>query len=174
MLYALDQHTVRINGEVFIADNATLIGQVELDAGASVWFNAVIRADNDTIHIGANTNVQDGAVIHTDPGLPMRIGANVTIGHRAVLHGCRIGPQSLIGINAVILNSATIGACCLVGANSLVTEGKQFPDRCLLMGSPAQVVRELSDDEVTGLQQSADIYRDKIRRYLQTLRRMPT
>lgn len=170
MIFALgdDRPTLEGDGQ-FIADNATVIGRVRLEPGASVWFHAVIRGDNEEIRIGRNTNVQDGAILHTDPGLPLVVGDNVTIGHRAVLHGCEVGDNALIGIGSTILNRARIGANTIVGAHALVTEGKQFPDGVLVTGSPARVARELGDDELSMLQDAAQIYVRQSRRYLDEL-----
>jgi carbonic anhydrase/acetyltransferase-like protein (isoleucine patch superfamily) len=135
-----------------------VIGQVVLAARASVWFGAILRGDNEPIHIGESSNVQESAVLHTDPGFPLRVAANVTIGHQAMLHGCTIGEGSLVGIQSVVLNGAVIGKSCLIGACALITERKVFPDRTLILGSPAKVVRELTDEEVARLQRSAEDY----------------
>lgn len=149
----------------FIAPNATIVGSVRIRAGVSIWYNAVLRGDNDWIDIGENSNVQDGSILHTDPGIPLKVGSNVTIGHRVMLHGCEIGDGSLIGIGSTVLNNARIGRQCLVGAHSLVTEGKSFPDGVLILGSPAKVVRELNGEERKLLQRSADIYVANGRRF---------
>ncbi len=161
-----DNRPILEGDDHFIAENATLIGKVQLAPGASVWFNAVLRGDNDWIRIGANSNVQDGAILHTDPGLELTVGANVTIGHRAMLHGCTIGDNTLIGIGSTILNRAVIGSNSVVGAHTLVTEGKTFPDGVLLMGTPAKVVRELGEAELQMLKGSAEVYVEHSRRYL--------
>jgi carbonic anhydrase/acetyltransferase-like protein (isoleucine patch superfamily) len=166
MMYRLgDAAPVLDGGGHFVAPDASLIGKVRLAAGASVWFGAVLRGDNDWIEIGANSNIQDGAILHTDPGLKLTVGAGVTVGHRVMLHGCTIGDGSLIGIGSTILNNAVIGKRCLVGAHSLVTEGKQFPDGVLIVGSPARVVRTLSDDDQALLAKSAAIYTQNSQRY---------
>eukprot|EP00456_Euglypha_rotunda_P005647 TRINITY_DN10955_c0_g2_i2.p1 TRINITY_DN10955_c0_g2~~TRINITY_DN10955_c0_g2_i2.p1 ORF type:complete len:182 (-),score=40.56 TRINITY_DN10955_c0_g2_i2:70-615(-) len=157
MLYQLDHRRPELQGDNFVADNASLIGSVVLERGASVWFNAVLRGDNDELRIGEGSNVQDGSVLHTDPGLRLVIGKRCTIGHLVMLHGCEIGDGSLIGIKSVVLNRARIGKNCLVGANSLVTEGKQFPDGVMILGSPAKVVRELTPEEIAGLRRSAEV-----------------
>jgi carbonic anhydrase/acetyltransferase-like protein (isoleucine patch superfamily) len=149
----------------FVAPNATVVGRVELGKDASVWFGAVIRADNDVISIGEATNVQDGCILHTDEGMPMRIGARVTIGHAAVLHGCTIEDEVLIGIGAVVLNHARIARHCIVGARALVTEGKQFPERSLIIGSPARAVRTLTDEEVASIGAAAAHYVANARRF---------
>jgi carbonic anhydrase/acetyltransferase-like protein (isoleucine patch superfamily) len=149
----------------FIAPNATIIGSVRIKAGASIWFNAVLRGDNDWIEIGENSNVQDASVLHTDPGIVLNVGNNVTVGHRVMLHGCEIGDGSLVGIGSTILNKAVIGKACLVGAHSLITEGKRFPDGVLIVGSPAKVVRELDANERNMLLQSAAVYVANGRRF---------
>lgn len=170
MLYRLGEFEVDIAGEdCFIADSADVIGRVRLENNASVWFNAVLRGDNELITVGENSNVQDGSVLHTDMGFPLTIGKNVTIGHKAMLHGCTIGDNSLIGINAVVLNDARIGKNCLIAANSLVTEGKEIPDGSLVMGSPAKVVKTLSEEQQEELQKSARTYVENFRRYKKEL-----
>jgi carbonic anhydrase/acetyltransferase-like protein (isoleucine patch superfamily) len=149
----------------FIAHNATIVGSVRISANVSIWYNAVLRGDNDWIEIGENSNIQDASVLHTDPGIVLKIGKNVTIGHRVMLHGCHIGDESLIGIGSTILNNARIGRHCLVGAHSLITEGKTFPDGVLIVGSPAKVVRELDPRERALLLQSAQAYVGNGRRF---------
>jgi len=156
--YRLGASRVDAHPQSWVAPNATLVGKIRLDAGASVWFGAVLRGDNELIHIGENSNVQDGSVMHTDMGYPLDIGNNVTIGHQAMLHGCTVGDGSLIGIQAVILNGARIGKGCLVGAGALVTEGKEFPDHSLILGSPAKVVRTLTQEDLLRLEASAASY----------------
>ncbi len=146
------------SGSTWIAPNATVIGNVRLLAGASVWFGAVVRGDNELIAIGERSNVQDGAVLHTDPGFPLTIGADCTIGHQAMLHGCTIGEGSLIGIGAVVLNGARVGRNCLIGAKSLIPEGRDIPDGSLVMGLPGKVVRSLTPAEIDGLKRSAAHY----------------
>ena len=158
MIYSLDKRVPQFKGEHWVADNASVMGSVTLGQGASVWFNAVLRGDCDEIVIGDNTNIQDGSVLHTDVGVKLNIGANCTIGHLVMLHGCEIGDGTLIGIKSVILNRAKIGKNCLVGANSLITEGKVFPDNVLIMGSPAKVVRELTPPEIAMIAMSAKHY----------------
>ncbi len=157
-IYKLGDHAPTIHESVFVADTAAIVGKVALEEHASVWFGAAIRGDNEPITIGPNSNVQEGAVLHTDPGRPLTIGNGVTVGHQAMLHGCTIGDGSLVGIQAVVLNGAVIGRNCLVGAGSVVTENKTFPDRSLILGAPARVVRELTEEEVEGLAQSAETY----------------
>ena len=157
------------SGEYWVAPTAVVIGNVELKQNASVWWGAVLRGDNDPISVGENSNIQDLSVLHTDEGVPLSIGANVTVGHQVMLHGCTIGDYSLIGIGSVILNRAVIGSRCIVGANSLVTEGKVFPDDSLIVGSPARVVRELREEERALLAASALHYVENWRRYRRDL-----
>lgn len=153
----------------FIAPNAAVIGSVVLEAEANVWFNAVIRGDNEPIVVGPRSNVQDGAVLHTDPGFALDIGEGVTVGHGAVLHGCQVGNFSLIGIKAVVLNGAKIGKYCLIGAGALVPEGKEIAEGSLVMGVPGKVVRELSEAERKGLEASADHYVANGQRFVEKL-----
>ena len=152
-----DELPAEIANGMFAA-NASVIGAVRLLPRSSIWFNCVLRGDNELIEVGAGSNIQDGSVLHTDPGFPLRIGENVTVGHKVMLHGCTIGSDSLVGIGSTVLNGANIGSECLVGANSLVTEGKTFPDRSLILGSPAKVVRELTGEEIESLRESAKHY----------------
>ncbi|MGB0466216.1 MAG: gamma carbonic anhydrase family protein [Pontibacterium sp.] len=171
MIYSLAGQQVRLTGdEHFIADNATVIGNVELQDKTSIWFNVVIRGDNDPIIIGEGTNIQDGAVLHTDPGFSLTIGRNVTVGHQAMLHGCTVGDGSLIGIGAVVLNGAKIGKGCLVGAKALVPEGMEIPDYSLVVGAPAKVKRLLSDEQVKGLEANAAHYVENMRLFLNKLK----
>ena len=166
MIYRLGDRSVTINGEGhFIAPNASVIGNVVLEEQVSVWFNAVIRGDNDPIEVGPASNVQDGAVLHSDPGSPLRIGRGVTIGHQATVHGCTVGDYTLIGINAVILNGAKIGSHCIIGANTLVPEGMEIPDGSLVVGSPAKIKRQLSPEQQQGLEQGARNYVANARRF---------
>lgn len=168
-LYRLGDKHPSLGREVWIADNATVIGDVRLGDHASIWWNAVLRGDNDPITIGANSNIQDGSVLHTDAGVPLSLGANVTVGHLVMLHGCTVGDGALIGIKSVILNGATIGAQSIIGANSLIPEGKEIPPRSLVMGSPGKVVRQLTDEEVARLEWSAKHYVENARRYREGL-----
>ena len=166
MLYSLENVKVRFESdEYFIAPNATVIGNVRIGDQASIWFNAVVRGDNDPIIIGKGSNVQDGAVLHTDPGFTLLIGENVTIGHKAMLHGCSVGDGSLIGINAVVLNGAVIGKGCLIGANALVPEGMVVPDNSLVVGAPAQIKRSLSTEQIEGIRKNAEHYVHNMRRF---------
>ena len=158
MLMSLGSVRVRATGSFYVADTARVIGNVLLEDDASVWFGAVIRGDNELITIGENTNVQDGAVLHSDPGFPLTLGKNVTIGHMAMLHGCQVGEGSLIGIGAVVLNGAKIGRNCLIGAKALVTEGKEIPDNSMVVGAPARVVRTFTDEQAAALLRNARHY----------------
>ena len=169
MIYALGEDRPRFKGDYWVADNAVLLGKVLLENEASVWFNAVLRGDNELITVGEGSNVQDGAVLHTDPDVPLILGKDVTIGHQAMLHGCIIGDNSLVGINAVILNGAKIGKNCLIGANALVPEGKEIPDGSLVMGSPGKVIRALDDDAIKGLTLSARGYVMNYKRFREGL-----
>lgn len=159
-LYSLDEKRVitPASGRFWVAENAVVLGNVTLEEDASVWFNVVIRGDNEPIVIGARSNIQDGVVMHTDPGFPLKIGTDVTIGHMAMLHGCEIGDGALIGIGAIILNGAKIGAGTLVGAGALVGEGKEIPPKSLVLGSPGKVVRELRDEDVARMKNGAAHY----------------
>ena len=169
-IYSLDDKHPLLGHDVWIAPNATIIGDVRLGDDASIWWNAVLRGDNDTISIGAGSNIQDSSVLHVDPGVPLTLGANVTVGHMVMLHGCSIGDETLIGIKSVILNRAVIGRHCIIGANSLIPEGKVIPERSLVMGSPGKVVRQLSDEEVARLRDAARGYVENARRYLTGLK----
>ncbi len=172
MICALGDRRVEFQGDDwFIADNATVIGSVVLRQNASIWFSAVVRGDNDVITIGENSNVQDGAILHTDPGILLTIGRDVTIGHLAMLHGCTVGDNSLIGIKSLIMNRAVIGKNCLIGANSLIPEGKVIPDGSLVMGSPGKIVRTLTEQEIAGLQRTASRYVENFQRFKRDLRR---
>lgn len=158
------------DGRHYVAAGAQLIGSVHLGRDVSVWFNAVLRADNAPIVIGSRSNVQDGAVLHVDEGVPLEVGSDVTIGHLAMLHGCTIGDGSLIGIGAVVLNGAVVGQDCLIGAKALLTEGSVIPDRSLVLGSPGKVVRTLSDEQIAGIRAGTASYVDKIAAYLKSAR----
>ena len=151
----------------FIAHNATVIGDGRVGAESSIWFNWVLRADQDRIEIGRRSNIQDASVLHVDPGFALTIGDNVTVGHKVMLHGCTVDDEVLIGIGSTILNGARIPSHCVIGANALVTENKTFPAGSLILGAPAQVVRELSDDEIQGIGRSADHYVENARRFLE-------
>lgn len=165
MIYRLEERRVERKGETYVAPNATVIGSVVLHHQASVWFNVVIRGDNHPIEIGEDCNIQDGAVMHTDAGVPLVLGRGVTVGHKAMLHGCTVGDYSLIGINAVVLNHAKIGRYCVIGANTLIPEGKVIPDGSLVVGSPGRVVRQLDEPSKKELEKVAAHYVENFRRY---------
>jgi carbonic anhydrase/acetyltransferase-like protein (isoleucine patch superfamily) len=173
-IYAIDgiAPELPVPGKYYVAPDAVLIGRVKIEEGASVWFTAVLRGDNEWINVGADSNVQDGCVLHTDPGFPLVIGAGCTIGHRAVLHGCTIGGNTLVGMGAVLLNGARIGNNCVVGAGALVTEGKTFPDNSLIVGAPARSIRTLDEKSVAMLRMAAKVYRDRWPRYAKGLERI--
>jgi carbonic anhydrase/acetyltransferase-like protein (isoleucine patch superfamily) len=156
----------------WVAPDATLIGRVRLLKNASVWFGCVLRGDNDWITVGENSNVQDNSVIHTDPGLPTTIGANVTVGHKVILHSCTIGDNSLIGMGSTILNRVKIGKNCLIGANTLIAEGKEIPDGSMVLGSPGRVVKQLSEAHVAMLEASAEVYVKNYQRFQTSLERL--
>jgi carbonic anhydrase/acetyltransferase-like protein (isoleucine patch superfamily) len=168
-LYQLGPIAPQLGRNVWVAPNASVIGDIRLADEASVWFGAVLRGDNDPIVVGEQSNIQDHAVLHTDKGAPLTLGARVTVGHLAMLHGCTIGDGSLIGMSAVLLNRCQIGHHCIVGAHALIPEGKIFPDRVLIVGSPARVVRELSNEEVARLEQSALHYAENAQRFRRDL-----
>jgi carbonic anhydrase/acetyltransferase-like protein (isoleucine patch superfamily) len=171
-LYRIDGKAPEVPTSAYVAAEATLIGRVTLGERASVWFGAVARADNEPIRIGTESNVQEGAVLHADPGYPLDIGDRVTVGHQAMLHGCTVGEGSLIGIQSVVMNGAVIGKGCLVGAGSIVTERKTFPDRSLILGAPAKWVRALSDEEVAGLAAIATSYASRGEKFRTELERV--
>ena len=161
------------NSDFWVAPDANVIGQVRLMAGASVWFGATLRGDNEWINLGTGSNVQENSVLHTDIGYPLSIGRNCTIGHNAILHGCTIGDQSLIGMGAIVLNGAQIGRNCLIGAGALITEGKIIPDNSLVLGAPGKVVRSLTAAEIEGLRDSAVGYQNNMRRFANGLTEIP-
>jgi len=171
-IYELDQVAPRIAESAWVADSAQVMGNVELAEDSSVWFGAVVRGDTEVIRIGRGSNIQDCSVLHADIGKPLTVGENVTVGHQVMLHGCTIGDNALIGIGAVVLNGAKIGKGCIVGAGSLVTEGKEFPDGSMIMGSPAKVVRELTEQQQAALKMSAVHYIENARRFQRGLKKM--
>ena len=171
-VYQLDHDAPQIHPSAWVAESAEVMGRVMLGENASVWYGAVLRGDNDLISVGANSNVQDGSVLHTDAGKPLQIGEGVTIGHQVMLHGCTIGNNSLIGIQSVLLNGAVIGRDSIVGAGSLVTEGKVFPDGVLIVGSPAKVVRDLTPEQIARLRASATHYVAQQQRHARLRRRV--
>lgn len=170
MLYSLEKRQPQVAADVYVADNASVIGSVILEAGSSVWFNCVLRGDNDDIIVGERSNVQDGSVLHTDSGLKLNIGREVTIGHQVMLHGCSIGDGALIGIGSRVLNGAVIGAESIVAAGSVVPEGKTFPDGVMLMGTPVKIVRELSEQQRKALRMPAQLYVQNAQRYMRELK----
>lgn len=160
------------SGNYWVAENATVLGRVILKENASIWFNAVLRGDNDPIEIGENSNIQDGSVLHTDHGVPLTIGKNVTVGHMVMLHGCTVADSTLIGIGSTILNRAKIGKNCIIGAHSLIPEGKEIPDNSLVMGSPGKVVRQLDENVAQMIAASAQVYVDNWKRFKSGLTRI--
>ena len=170
-IYELDGQAPEFpsDGKYWVADSAAVIGRVRLKSDASVWFGAVLRGDNEWIELGERSQIQDNATLHTDPGFPLVIGSNCVIGHNVILHGCTIGDNSLIGMGSTLLNRSVIGKNCLIGANTLIPEGKVIPDRSLVVGLPGRIVRELTDEEVAGLQTSADRYVAQWQRYVREL-----
>ncbi len=172
-IYSLDGERPEIpEGEAWVAPDATVLGRVRLLRDASVWFGAVLRGDNEWIEIGEGSNVQDGSILHTDPGMPLTIGRNVTIGHKVMLHGCTIGDNSLVGMSATVLNGARIGRNCLIGAHALIPERKEIPDNSLVMGAPAKVIRELDADAAAALEMSARHYVANWQRYASGLKKL--
>lgn len=171
-IYELDGIAPRVHDSAWVADSAEVMGNVELAAEASVWFNVTVRGDTESIAIGEGSNIQDGSVLHADIGQPLTVGRHVTVGHQVMLHGCTIGDESLIGIGAIVLNGATIGKNCLVGAGALVTEGKSFPDGSMIVGSPAKVVRQLTPEQMDGLRLSARHYMANAERFRRGLKKL--
>lgn len=171
-VYQYGEHRPAVHDDVYIAETADVIGQVTLKARSSVWYQAVLRGDTDHLEVGEESNIQDGAVLHADPGFPLKIGKGVTVGHQAMLHGCTIGDGCLIGIQAVVLNGAVIGENSLVGAGAFIKEGAVFPANSLIVGSPAKVVRELSEDAIAGLKKNAQSYVERAKRHGQELKRI--
>ncbi|MEY4761379.1 MAG: hypothetical protein RLZZ200_1235 [Pseudomonadota bacterium] len=169
MIYDYDGHQVEISAQVYVAPSADVIGKVKLGNGSSIWFGAVLRGDNDWIVVGEGSNVQDGSIVHTDPGLPVLIGRNVTVGHGVMLHGCEIGEGSLIGNRAVVLDGAKIGRNCLVAAGALVTPNMQVPDGSVVMGAPGKVVRQLAEKDLARLAHGAEAYQHKSADYARKL-----
>ena len=165
MFYDLEDKKIKNLGENWSASNASIIGDVTLEKNTSIWFNATLRGDVESIHIGEGSNIQDGSILHTDPGYPLKIGKNVTIGHLVMLHGCIIEDNSLIGINAVILNGSKIGKNCIIGANTLILENKVIPDNSLVIGSPGKIVRQVTDDEKKSITENAIHYQDNWKKY---------
>lgn len=171
-IYELDGVAPRVAATAWVADEAQVMGDVDLGEHTSVWFGVTVRGDTDTIQIGEGSNIQDGSVLHADEGMPLVVGRHVTVGHKVMLHGCTIGDESLIGIGAIVLNGAKIGKNCLVGAGALVTEGKEFPDGSMILGSPAKAVRQLTAEQIEGLRRSARHYIDNAARFRQGLKKI--
>ena len=171
-IYTLDKLAPQLGENTWVADSAELIGNVITGENVSVWFGAILRGDNEPIRIGRNSNIQDNAVLHNDVGVPLTLGNDVTVGHAAMLHGCTIGDGTLIGMKACVLNRAVIGKYCLIGANSLIPEGKEIPDRSLVVGSPGRILRTLTDEEVARLVESAAGYVRNAARFRQGLKRI--
>ncbi|MFV0491360.1 MAG: gamma carbonic anhydrase family protein [Pseudorhodobacter sp.] len=165
MIYTLDGIAPRVHADSWVAPDANVIGKIVLEEGVGIWFGATLRGDNEEIHVGAGTNIQENSVLHTDMGYPLTIGANCTIGHKAMLHGCTIGEGTLVGMGATVLNGAKIGKGCLIGACALITEGKDIPDYSLVMGAPGKVVRQLDEEAREGLFASARNYQQNMRRF---------
>ena len=169
MFYDLKDKKPKKSGENWVAPNATIIGDVTLEKSTGIWFNAVLRGDVENIFIGEGSNVQDGSVLHTDTGCPLKVGKDVTIGHMVMLHGCTIGDNSLIGIGAVILNNAKIGKNCIIGAKALITENKVIPDNSLVVGSPGNVVREVTNEEKKSIIENTKHYQDNWKKYSKSI-----
>ena len=171
-IYALGDKTPDLAPDAYVADSASVIGNVVMHESSSVWFGAVVRGDNETIVIGKRSNVQDNAVLHSDPGSPLHIGEGITIGHQAMVHGCTIGDNTLVGIGATILNGAKIGKNCIIGAHALITEGKVIPDGSMVMGAPGKVVKELGPQHIIMLQGGAEVYVQNAKRFKAELKRV--
>ena len=169
MFYDLKDKKSKNSGKNWVAPNATIIGDVTLEKNSSIWFNAVLRGDIENIHIGEGSNVQDGSVLHTDPGYPLKVGKDVTIGHLVMLHGCTIGDNSLIGIGAVILNNAKIGKNCIIGAKALITENKEIPDNSLIIGAPGIIIRQVTSEEINLIKENAIRYQENWKNYLKSI-----
>ena len=165
MIYDLEKNVPEISADSWVAPNAIIIGKVKLEKNSSIWFNAVLRGDIEKIVIGENSNIQDGSVLHTDPGCPLTVGKGVTVGHTVMLHGCEISDDTLIGIGSTILNKAKIGKNCIIGANTLITENKVIPDSSLVLGSPGKVIRKVTDDEIKVIRENAKHYVKNSKRY---------
>ena len=169
MFYDLKDKKTKNYGGNWVAPNATIIGDVTLEKNSSIWYNAVLRGDIENIYIGEGSNIQDGSILHTDPGCPLKIGKDVTIGHLVMLHGCTIGDNSLIGIGAVILNKVKIGKNCIIGAKTLITENKEIPDNSLVVGSPGKVVRKVTEEEKKAVSINAKYYQDNWKKYFKSI-----
>ena len=170
MIYDFEKNVPEVHPEAWVAPNATIIGKVKLEKNSSIWFNAVLRGDIELITVGENSNIQDGSVLHTDPGYPLTIGKGVTIGHMVMLHGCQISNDTLIGIGSIILNNAKIGKNCIIGAKSLITENKEIPDNSLVVGSPGRVIRKLTNEEIQAVEKNAIRYQDNWKKYSKSIK----
>lgn len=171
-VYSLDGVKPKLADDAYIAPNAQVMGNIEMEAGSSVWFGAVLRGDNDLIKIGARSNVQDNSVLHTDPGMPLTLGEGVTVGHQVMLHGCTIGDYTLVGIGATILNGAKIGKNCIIGAHALITEGKEIPDGSMVVGAPGRVIKTLTKQHFAMLKMSSDVYVANAKRFKDGLKEL--
>ena len=169
MIYDFEKNVPEVHPEAWVAANATLIGKIKLEKNSSIWFNAVLRGDIELITIGENSNIQDGSVLHTDPGFKLNVGKGVTVGHMVMLHGCQIGDDTLIGIGSIILNNAKIGKNCIVGAKALITENKEIPDNSLVIGSPGKVVREVTEEEKKAVAENTRHYQDNWKKYSKSI-----
>ena len=169
-IYSLGELSPKIDPDSWIAPNATVIGEVEIAKGASIWWSCTLRGDTDLLSVGENSNIQDNSVLHTDPGIPLVVGKNVTVGHRVILHGCTVGDNSLIGMGSTLLNGAVIGKNCLIGANTLIPEGKVIPDRSLVVGAPGRIVRQLTDEEINRMARGNEHYVENWQRYREELK----
>ena len=165
MIYDFEKNVPEVHPDAWVASNATIIGKVKLEKNSSIWFNSVLRGDIELISIGVNSNIQDGSVLHTDPGFPLTVGKGVTVGHMVMLHGCQISDDTLIGIGSIILNNAKIGKNCIIGANSLITENKIIPDNSLVVGSPGMVLRKVTEEEIKAIHENAKHYVDGSKKY---------
>ena len=165
MIYDFEKNVPEVHADAWVASNATLIGKVKLEKNSSIWFNAVLRGDIELISIGENSNIQDGSVLHTDPGYKLNVGKGVTVGHMVMLHGCQISDDTLIGIGSIILNNAKIGKNCIIGANSLITENKIIPDNSIVVGSPGRVLRKVTEEEIKAIHENAKHYVDGSKKY---------
>ena len=169
MIYDFEKNVPEVDSDAWVASNANIIGKVKLQKNSSVWFNAVLRGDVEPIILGENSNIQDGSVLHTDPGYPLHIGRGVTIGHMVMLHGCKIGDDTLIGIGSTILNNANIGKNCIIGAKALITENKEIPDNSLVVGAPGKIIRKVTNDEIKQLTENAKHYQDNWKKYSKSI-----
>ena len=165
MIYDFEKSIPEVQPDAWVASNATLIGKVKIEKNSSIWFNAVLRGDIELISIGENSNIQDGSVLHTDPGYNLNVGKGVTVGHMVMLHGCQISDDTLIGIGSIILNNAKIGKNCIIGANSLITENKIIPDNSIVVGSPGRVLRKVTEEEIKAIHENAKHYVDGSKKY---------